>query len=331
MIENLPKGLATAAHRRQQAGLPSEHTTAYRLVSGAGDGLAGLYIEALDKVAFVRLREPQWMQAAVVPALAKGLREIGFEAMYLSCDEPKKDRPRQAGDSEAALNAAVEALGLGAPQGRFTVKEQGLCFSVSVRDGFSWGLFTDMRTIRADLAARWRNRRVLNLFAYTCGFGVYLAPANPTVNVDVSGKYLGIGAENYRLNKLPLDPHAFITNDAFSELARARRQGRQYDAIVLDPPAFSRGKRGRSRRFSVRDDLTELVRSAIAVLSPGGELFVSTNLESLSSERFKAAVLRGAAEAGGDWKLLRTWRPQVDFPTSGPYHLKAALIGQSKP
>lgn len=328
MIDTLAERLALAARRRQEVGLPSEQTSAYRLVSGAGDALPGLYIEALGKVAFVRLREPQWMRAEVVPPLVKALQQIGFSALYLCCDEAEKNRPRQAVESEAALNAAADALGMSAPEDRFVITEQGRKFSVCVRDGFSWGLFTDMRTIRADLAARWCNRKILNLFAYTCGFGVYLAGQNPTINVDVSAKYLDIGAENYRLNGLEAAPNSFIRNDAFNELARAQRQGRRYDAIVLDPPAFSRGKARRSRRFSVRDDLPELVRNAVAVLAPGGELFVSTNLEALSAERFKATILQAACDVSSDWRLLRSWRPQVDFPSSGPYHLKAALLGR---
>ena len=328
MIETLAKRLETAAQRRREAGLPSEQTSAYRLVSGAGDGLPGLYVEALGEVAFVRLREPQWMRADVVPTLAKGLREIGFSALYLCCDELEKNRPRQAIESETALNAVADALGMSAPEDRFVITEQGRQFSVCVRDGFSWGLFTDMRTIRADLASRWRNRKILNLFAYTCGFSVYLAGQNQTINVDVSSKYLDIGAENYRLNGLEAAPNSFICNDAFNELARAQRQGRHYDAIVLDPPAFSRGKARRSRRFSVRDDLPELVRNAVSVLTPDGELFVSTNLEALSAERFKATILQAAGEVSGDWRLLRSWRPQVDFPSTGPYHLKAALLGR---
>lgn len=321
--------LREAARRRQLADLPNASTTVYRLLSGAGDGLPGLYIEALGSTAFVRLRSPEWMQLKWVSPLAEALRDHGFQSMYLSCDEIEKHRPRQALDNETDLNAAVAALGMEAPQGRFTVLEQGRQFSVCVRDGYSWGLFTDMRTIRSDLAARWRKRRILNLFAYTCGFGVYLARHNQVTNVDVSRKYLGIGADNYELNQLTVEPGCIVVNDAFSELSRARRQARMYDAIVLDPPAFSRGKAGRSRRFSVRDDLPELVRNAAAVLAPGGELFVSTNLEALSAERFQAIVLKAAREARDDIRFLRSWRPQPDFPCAGPYHLKTALLGNS--
>lgn len=322
--------LRAAAQRRKRAGLPNAATNAYRLVCGAGDGLPGLYIEALGSTAFVRLRSPDWMRVDFVSPMAAALREQGFESIYLSCDELEKHRPRQAMDDEASLNAVVAELGMEAPQGRFVIQEQARQFSVCVRDGYSWGLFTDMRTIRTDLAARWHGRRVLNLFAYTCGFGVYLAPNNHTINVDVSRKYLSIGAENYALNQLQAETTSFVVNDAFSELARARRQHRSYDAIVLDPPAFSRGKLGKSRRFSVRDNLPELVSNAAAVLAPGGELFVSTNLESMSAERFQAIILKAANAAGNGFRFLRSWQPQPDFPCAGPYHLKAALLGRIK-
>lgn len=307
--------------------MPSPQTDAYRLVSGAGDGLDGLYIEALGTVAFARLRHPQWIVPEVVPALVDALRGLGFTALRLICDEPEKHRERRADAEEAALNAAVVGFGMAAPTERFVVREQGRAFSVSVHDGFSWGLFTDMRQIRAELTARWRDRRVLNLFAYTCGFGVYLAPHNTVINVDVSRRYLGIGADNYRLNGLAADAAQFVANDTFQYLARAQRQGQRFDAIVLDPPAFSRGKAGRSRRFSIRTDLPELVAGAAELLNPGGELFVSTNLEGLSPKAFQATVVRAANAAGPTMALHQTWPAQADFPCLGAYHLKAALLG----
>lgn len=326
-LDVLAERVAAAAAQRSAAGLPSADgaTNAFRLVHEAADGLDGLIVDRLDHVAVARLRTPAWRAEPVVDALAAALVDAGCRAVHVIVDEPAKHRERDHADLEDALNAQLAERGLAAPDGPFTIRESGWRFEMSVHEGFSQGLFLDMRPIRRDLAARWRDRRVANLFAYTCGFGVALAAHNDVVNVDVARKYLDQGRRNYALNDLPVADAAFVRRDAFAFVELGVKKGAQWDAVVLDPPVFSRGKKGRSRAFSLGRDLDTLVGGALDLLAPGGELFVSTNLASMSHAEFAERIDAEANRRGR--RIVQRWSPAADYPVhADAWHLKTALV-----
>lgn len=327
-LDALAERIAAAAARRASADLPSADgaTNAFRLVHEAADGLEGLIVDRLDHVAVARLRTPAWRAEPVVDTLATALVAAGCSAVHVIVDEPAKHRERAHADLELALNERLADRGLAAPADAFAIRESGWRFEMSVHEGFSQGLFLDMRPIRRDLAARWTGRRVANLFAYTCGFGVVLAKDNDVVNVDVANKYLDQGRRNYALNDLDAPDAAFVRRDAFAFVELGVKQGAQWDAVVLDPPVFSRGKKRRSRAFSLARDLDGLVGGALDLLAPGGELFVSTNLASMSHPEFAERVGAEASRRGR--RILRRWSPAADYPVSpDAWHLKTALVG----
>jgi 23S rRNA (cytosine1962-C5)-methyltransferase len=141
--------------------------------------------------------------------------------------------------------------------------------------GYSSGLFIDQRANRAYLRAR-RVKRLLNTFAYTCAFSVAAAAADAeTVSIDLTKKSLERGRANFAVNRLDSARHRFIADDVLEVLPRLARRGELFDAIILDPPTFSRGNKG--RRFRVEDDLEPLLASALEVAAPRAHVLVSTN------------------------------------------------------
>jgi 23S rRNA (cytosine1962-C5)-methyltransferase len=330
--ETLLQRLDAALGRRHSAGLPAAgRTTAFRLLHDAADDVPGLLVDAFGDVAVARLRTPAWQDPERVRTLAGVLAQRGWGRMWALVDEKAKGERREHERTEQRLNELLERLGHGAPEEPFEVLEGGLRYEVSVREGFSQGLFLDMRPVRTELRRRWRNRDVLNLFAYTCGFGVALAAHNRVTNVDAAGKYLAWGRRNYELNGLPVDDTRFVEQDVFGFLDAAIAQRQRWDAVVLDPPAYSRGKGNRVRSFSVRKDLGELVEKALDVLNDQGELFLATNFEGLSQDAFRRLVI-GIARDRGTW-LMKQWGPAPDHPTRPEqHHLKTALLlRQRKP
>ncbi len=320
----LDRLVAAAVARRADAGLPDADTDAFRLIHDTHDGLPGVMVDRFAGVDVLRLREPRWWHDGA-HALVDALAAHGARGVYVLVDEPRKHDVREREALEARLNEGVAARGLAAPADPFVIRESGRRYEVSVHQGFSQGLFLDMRGPRRDLAERWRGRRVANLFAYTCGFGVALSPDADVVNVDVSASYLEQGRRNYALNDLPVDDAAFVKRDAFEYLDFAVRRGIRWDAIVLDPPAYSRGKKGRARAFSLRTDLGDLVGLALDALADDGELFVSTNLASLAPAAFdRLAAARADARGRA---VVQSWPPPPDFPApAAEFHLKTALI-----
>jgi 23S rRNA (cytosine1962-C5)-methyltransferase len=192
------------------------------------------------------------------------------------------------------------------------VREAGTAYSLDFSAGYSHGLFLDQRANRAFLR-RAGVKRVLNTFAYTCSFSVVAALGRAeTLSVDLSKKSLDRGRENFALNQIPTDArHRFIADDVLDVLPRLARRGEKFDAIVLDPPTFSRGNQG--RRWQVEQHFEDLLNAALELAAPGARLLLSTNCAKLDPQTLErtARFCLKMQRRGGDFH--REPRPP-DFP-----------------
>ena len=263
--------LLTAALARR-APLVSTDTDALRLIDGEGDGLPGITLEAYAD---------NWLlatSAAAVPAeLSNWLRQQGHPCYWKMLDQQQKNSP-------------VHHCGpdLTAP---FLVRENGLRFEISFQAGYSQGLFLDQRDNRADVRRLLRpGLRLLNTFAYTGAFSVAAASAGAqTTTLDLSQPYLDWAKRNFAHNALDPAAHHFCKGDTFHWLRRFAKQGRTFDAIILDPPTFSRDEKGKI--FRVETDFGTLAGLALDVLTPGGWLLCCTNCRSLTESGFARQIL----------------------------------------
>jgi 23S rRNA (cytosine1962-C5)-methyltransferase len=154
--------------------------------------------------------------------------------------------------------------------------EAGVRYGLDFGAGYSAGLFIDQRANRARVRAE-KPRRLLNTFAYTCSFSVVAALAGAeTVSIDLSRRSLTRGEENFSRNGLdPKAGHRFIADDVLATLPRLARRGEKFDAIILDPPTFSRNHAGAA--FQVRRDFGQLVLLALEVAAAGAKILLSVN------------------------------------------------------
>src|SRR3954469_912692 len=156
-----------------------------------------------------------------------------------------------------------------------------LRFGIDFGTGYSPGLFLDQRENRR-YVRHIAPKRLLNCFAYTCSFSVCAACSGAsTFNVDLSKKSLGRGRENFALNDLPTVDHRFVADDVRSVLPRLARRGERFDAIILDPPTFSRTPAGKP--FQVEQDFEYLLIGALAVAERDAQVLISTNCSVLSA------------------------------------------------
>lgn len=165
----------------------------------------------------------------------------------------------------------------------FVVREHGRQFWVNLDKYLDTGLFLDHRNTRkkvGDLAA---GKRFLNLFSYTGSFTVYAATggAVSSETVDLSNTYLDWAKRNFQLNQIDLNQHQIVRADVFQYLQDAKRQGKQFDLIMLDPPSFSNSKKMLDILDIQRDQET-LIDGAMNLLSADGVLFFSNNLRSFT-------------------------------------------------
>ncbi|MGZ5010298.1 MAG: bifunctional 23S rRNA (guanine(2069)-N(7))-methyltransferase RlmK/23S rRNA (guanine(2445)-N(2))-methyltransferase RlmL [Methylobacter sp.] len=164
-------------------------------------------------------------------------------------------------------------------EGRFYIIEEGGCkLLVNFEDYLDTGLFLDHRPIRMLIQKQAKDKRFLNLFAYTGSATVHAAigGAKSTTTVDMSNTYINWAKKNMALNANE-GTHEFIQADCLEWLAtEAQLANRQYDLIFLDPPTFSNSKR-MDEVFDIQNDHVQLINNAISLLSPGGVLYFSTN------------------------------------------------------
>jgi 23S rRNA (cytosine1962-C5)-methyltransferase len=192
-----------------------------------------------------------------------------------------------------------------------TALERTLCYAIDFSAGYSVGLFIDQRENRRfvrDLAPA----TLLNCFAYTCSFSVAAATVGAkTVSVDLSKKSLSRGRENFALNSLPTTDHRFLSDDVMEVLPRLARKGEKFDAIILDPPTFSRSHRGKA--FQVEQDFETLLLAALEVAERNAQILLSTNCSTLGERALEVMgrfCLKATRRAGD----FHREPPLPDFP-----------------
>ena len=179
----------------------------------------------------------------------------------------------------------------GGRQSEFIVEENKLKFIINLSDYLDTGLFLDHRVTREKVRAEARDKKVLNLFAYTGSFSVYAAAgeANEIETVDLSKTYLGWAQRNMQLNGFT-DPskYKFIHVDVLQYLLTI--QENYFDLVILDPPTFSNSKRMEDI-LDIQRDHVKLIKDCLRTIKPGGKIYFSTNykrfvLETASIQSF---------------------------------------------
>ncbi len=181
-----------------------------------------------------------------------------------------KRRERQRGDTQYNRVADDRHVHL--------VKEGGLTFRVNLSDYVDTGLFLDHRQTRDMVRKAARDKRFLNLFAYTGSFTVYAADggAKQTTTVDLSANYLEWTEANLRLNKFEAGPQHQVIRADGREFVEGLPIEPLYDLAVVDPPTFSNSKR-LDDDWDIQRDAVPLLSALAKRMSIGGEVFFSTN------------------------------------------------------
>jgi 23S rRNA (cytosine1962-C5)-methyltransferase len=282
-----------------------EGTQAVRVFHGPGEGTGARKSWAVD-----RFGEHYWITQWEGSSAAD-------ESVLRSFVEYLKTKNAASivklGRPEKGVPALPEILWGTPPEGRFEIREQDLRFFIQLIGARHPGLFLDHLPLRQWLRARARGWRVLNTFSYTGSLSVAAAVggAAQVTTLDLSKATIQWAEENWRLNELPVTQARFISGDVFEWLPRLKREGQLFDCVILDPPSFSRGKKG---EFSTAKDLTRLHALALDLLAEDGVLVTSINSANVSWARFEADVVAAAREKRRELQIL--WK--VDMPETFP-------------
>ncbi len=308
------KRLAEAMQYRVRAGIAGRlDTSVWRLVHGEGDGLPGLVVDIYGNVAvmqahtagFWHIRE---MIAGLLPEVTGGL----VTAVY---DKSEGTLPFMA-----KLNPSNGYLVGGNGEAGTVVTENGFKFRVDWEKGQKTGFFIDQRDSRSLLARYSNGRRVLNMFGYTGGFSVYaMSNAALVHTVDSSAAATALADENVKLNFGDDLRHRSFATDAFSFLSGMERE---YDLIILDPPAFAKHQTALNQALQGYRRLNAL---AIQKMRPGGLLFTYSCSQVVSRDDFRRSVFVAAANTGRNVRILYQTGQPADHPVN-IYHPESEYL-----
>jgi 23S rRNA (cytosine1962-C5)-methyltransferase len=232
--------------------------------------------------------------------------DVDVEAVLRGISQPTvylKKRPREARrvvQEDAAPSVPIR----GPPVEVVIADEDGLKFEIRPPNGLSVGLYPDSREARRWVRANAAGCAVLNLFAYTCGFGVAALRGGATrvLNLDRSRKVLDWGERNYALNGLEVQRTDFVAGDAFEWIRRLAKKGEGFDLVVLDPPSFATSERS---RFSAQQDYAKLVAEVAPLVR--GKLLACCNLESADAKTVRGWISQSmpvAEQLSGSLKVF---------------------------
>ncbi|MBQ3391032.1 MAG: class I SAM-dependent rRNA methyltransferase, partial [Clostridia bacterium] len=175
------------------------------------------------------------------------------------------------------------------------------------------GSYLDQRENHAAIAPYVSGKQVLDACCCTGGFGLHAAGygAEFVTASDISADVLEQAKENYARNGF--DRVEFIEADVFELLREYERQGRQFDVVILDPPAFCKNKSALEKACR---GYKEINLRALRLLPKGGILVSNSCSHYLTPELFWEVLRSAAEDAGKGLRVIEQRIQSRDHPVT---------------
>lgn len=283
--------------------LPGEELA--RLVWSESDGLPGLIVDRYGDVLVV-----QTLTLAMRQRLGL-IRDILGDLAQPRCILVRNDSPMLA--AEGLEQETFTALGeMPAP---FVAEGRGIKFVVDLATGQKTGLYLDQMQNYQEVARWARGRRVLDCFCNQGGFALACAKAGAArvTAVDISQEAVASVRRNAELNGVEVEA---VAENAFDFLRResdAVRQGAdpRWDMIILDPPSFTRNKKGLTGAMR---GYKEIHLRAMQMLPVGGVLSTFCCSHHASSTLFRDTIASAAVDGHCTLRLVAAHGQSPDHP-----------------
>ncbi len=285
-----------AASRR--AGIDAN---AWREIHGEGDGLPALIVDRYDRYLVVQLLSAalETVREDIIAALTEVYDPVGILLRNDVATRKLEGLPEEIVLVHGKVPEQVE------------VREGRVRWYAAPWTGQKTGAFLDQREHRMRIGALVPQGGVaLDCFSYHGSFALHLAGrASAVTALDVSAPALERGRENAAINGL--DNIDFIEGDAFLQLPEWGREGRRFDVVVVDPPAFAKS---RHHLPAAIRGYREINRRAMALVAPGGYLLTASCSWHLRWPDFAEVVAEAAADADRRLTLVERLGQPVDHP-----------------
>ena len=282
-------------------------TASCRVIFGEADFLPGLTIDKYEDV-------------RVIESLALGIDRMKEEIADLMKEVLAEDGIKVRGiyersDAKERLKEGMERRkGFIGPafDTELTIVENGVRYYVDVKEGQKTGFFLDQKYNRLAIQRLCRGADVLDCFTHTGSFALNAAYAGAAsvLGVDASQTAVDMAGKNAELNGFS-DRVRFMKADVMELLPEMNREGKKFDVVILDPPAFAKAKanvRNASKGYR------ELNREGMKLVRDGGFLATCTCSHFMTRELFEKALRLAAADAHVRLRLVEARAQAPDHP-----------------
>ena len=317
LLELVRQRLAEAVAYRSKVVQGSD---ACRLVFSEADRLPGLIVDRYNDVLTLQVLTQAWDAPERKQAIIAGLKEFAGSENIVERADARIRELEQLPEMESGLIEGKKGSTV------FTMNE--VKFHYDALGGQKTGAFLDQRENYA-AAAQWAKGEALDVCTYQGGFALHLARVCDKVTaVDISREVLEVAEQNEKLNAADDKSEIeWIEGNAFDLMKDYSSAGKQYDTIVLDPPAFAKSKKNVE---SALRGYKELNLRAMKMLRPGGVLVTCSCSFAVSEQDFLDVLNEAAQDAHRSVRILEKRTQAKDHPillgVPETYYLKCFIL-----
>lgn len=202
--------------------------------------------------------------------------------------------------------------------------ENGVKYIVDLENGQKTGFFLDQKENRAAIHRICKDKEVLDCFTHTGSFALNagIAGAKSVLGIDVSEHAVNCATRNAELNGLQ-DVVKFECHNAFNVLGDWSREGREFDVVILDQPAFTKS---RNTVNSAIRGYKEINLRGLKMVKKGGYFATCSCSHYMTEELLKKTVAEAAHDARRTLRQIECRTQSSDHPilwnSDESYYLK---------
>ena len=251
-----------------------------------GRGLGGEYksvtIDSIDNILFVQFFEDE--KEEIIEYLKEYIKTSRHNILL------SKHRPSNT------LKAIVGEV----PKDAVAI-ENGLKFKLNFYNQ-NIGYFGDTKNVRMYVESIAKDKKILNLFSYTCGFSLYAkrGEAHKIINMDMSKSAIAIGMQNHSINGFDMKNILFWPHNILKSFSKIKKNA-PYDLIIIDPPTYQ-------TNFIAKNDYLKIIKRL--------DSFSNENtivIACLNSPDYDSEFLKNLVEQNSNFKFKEIIKNPIEY------------------
>ncbi len=274
----------------------------YRFIHAEADGLPGVIIDRFGDAAVVQ-PNAAWADSLFEP-LVEALVQVTGVSHVLKNANGRARKLEGLDDQTGWARGGVDAP--------IDVPMNGAIYKADLTGGQKTGLFFDQRESHAFAARLARGASVLDIFSHVGGFGLAMLAGGALHATAIDGSQAALDLAGEGAATMGMQSRfAALRGDAFKTTDNLLAEGRQFDVVIADPPAFAPNRMGLQKGLRAYE---RVALHAAKLVVPGGYLGLCSCSHAAELSKFRQSCIRGIGRAGRMAQLIHTGAAGPDHP-----------------